>query len=79
MTLYDLCNSLTIQGNIELKVFDPDGTELNSYCFRDEYEFQIAYTAFPELEDLEVSYIYPSKSYDGTIWLTIEVTQEDEE
>ena len=79
MTLYDLCNNITLQGNIELKVFDPEGTVLDSHFFRDEYEFHIAYTAYTELEDLEVSYIYPSKSCDGTVWLIIEVTQEGEE
>lgn len=79
MTLYELCDNITIQGNIELKVFDRDGTELDTHFFPDEYSFHITYTALTELEELPVSYIYPSKSYDGKVWLTIEVTTEDEE
>lgn len=77
MTLYELCDNITIQGNIELKVFDQEGNELDSYFFRDEYEFNITYTEHTELEDLPVSYMYTQKSYDGTAWFVIEVTRED--
>jgi hypothetical protein len=79
MTLYELCDNITIQGNIELKVFDSEGTEFDSHFFREEYEFHITYTAYTELEDLQVSYMYTTKSYDGTVWLVIEVTKEEEE
>ena len=79
MTLYELCDNITLQGNIEIKVFDPEGTELESHFFRDEYDFNVSYTEHSELDELPVSYIYPNKSYDGTVWLVIEVTKEDEE
>ncbi len=78
MTLYELCNNITLQGNIEIKVFAPNGDEDESFFYRDEYDFNIAYTDHPELEDTTVSYMYPSKSYDGTVWFIIEVTKEDE-
>lgn len=79
MTLYELCDNINIQGNIEIKVFDSKCTELTSHFFREEFDFHITYTDLTELEDLLVSYIYTSKGYDGTTWLVIEVTKEDEE
>lgn len=78
MTLYELCNNITLQGNIEIKLFAPDGTELESLLFPDEWDFNITYYR-PELEDLEVSYIYPTRGHNGTNWLTIEIIKEDEE
>lgn len=79
MTLYELCEEITLQGNIELKVFDQQGTEINSHFFHDESDFHITYTEHIELEDLPVSFIYPTKGYNGSVWLVIEVTAEDEE
>lgn len=78
MTLYDLCNNISLQGNIEVKVFDLAGNELETHLFMDEWQFQITYT-HPELEDLYVSYIYATRGRNGTIWTTIEITKEDEE
>ena len=62
-----------------MKVFDIEGNELETHFFPNEYEFHIKYTDLTELEDLEISYIYPSKSYGGKVWLTIEVIKEDDE
>lgn len=79
MTLYELCEEITIQGNIEIKVFDTAGNEVENHFFREEYDFHIAYTEHAELEDLQVSFMYAQKGIGGIVWFVIEVTQEDEE
>lgn len=76
MTLYDMANSMTIQGNIEVKVFDFEG-ELESRFFRDQDDFVPHWTDCEDIEDLTVTYMYAHKSYDGSVWLTIELTKED--
>lgn len=78
MTLYELCNNITLQGNIEIKLFDSQGNELESILFPDEWDFNITYT-HPELEDLEISYIYTTRGLNGSHWMTIEIIKEDEE
>ena len=78
MTLYELCENIELQGNIEVKVFATDGTETQTYLFPDEWGFHITFTN-PEIEDYEVGYIYTSTGRNKTHWLTIEVTKEDEE
>ena len=79
MTLYELCEEITLQGNIELKVFDQEGNEKTAHFFHDETDFHIAYTEHTDLEDLPVSFIYPTKGYNGSVWLVVEVTEEDED
>jgi hypothetical protein len=75
MKLYELCSAIIIQGNIEIKVFTEDGNEKESRYYRDEMDFDTNCTDAYELEDLEVTYIYPSKAYDGTQWVVIEVRE----
>lgn len=75
MKLYELCSSIIIQGNIEIKVFTEDGNEKESRYYRDEMDFDTNCNDAYELEDLEVTYIYPAKAYDGTQWLVIEVRE----
>ena len=77
MTLYELCDYITLQGNIELKVFASNGDEKMSYYYHDESDFHIRYTDQTDLEDTVVSYMYASKSCTGTAWFVIEVTKED--
>jgi hypothetical protein len=77
MTLYDLTQSMTIQGNIEIKIFDADDTHTDSRFFPDEYDFDTTTHDADDIEDLEVTYMYTTKSYDGTPWLTIEVKEND--
>lgn len=73
MTFYELTTSITLQGNIEVKIFNSMGDEIESRCFRDLDDFSISCTDTEDLEDCEVTYVYSSKSCDGTPWLTVEV------
>lgn len=77
MTLYELCDCITIQGNIILKVFDEHGDEIENHYYREQYEFNIAYTDQPDLDEAHVTYMYSVKSYDGISWLVIELTREE--
>ena len=75
MTLYDLTNETTLQGDVCIKVFDQDGNEKESRFFRDQCEFICYCNDVDDLENLEVSFIYPHKSPDGAAWLVIELTE----
>lgn len=79
MTLYDLSCACTLQGNIEIKVFNQAGEELESRCAREQVSFECVFTNTDDLEDCEVSYMYATKSADGTEWLVIELVQEADE
>lgn len=73
MTFYELTTTITLQGNIEVKIFNNQGDEIENRFFRDLDDFNINCTDTDDLEDCEVTYIYCTKSADGTPWLTIEV------
>ena len=73
MTLYDLVNSITLQGNIEIKIFNCMGDELEFRCFRDQDDFRLYYNDCEDIAEAEVTYLYPTKSCDGTEWLVVEV------
>ena len=75
MTFYELTSTLTLQGNIEVKVFDTEGNEQESRCFRDLSDFDCTCTDTNDLEDYEVTYIYTTKSADGEAWLVVEVAE----
>ena len=77
MTLYDLANTTTIQGNIEIKIFNADGIETECRFYRDQDDFNPLYNDCDDVEEYEVSYIYPRKSADGTTWLTIEIVLDE--
>lgn len=72
MTLYELSDSLTLQGNIEVKVFDNAGTEAESRKFRDMDGFHSCMDA-PDLEHCDVTYMYGTADAAGTAWMVIEV------
>ena len=74
MTLYDLTNTITIQGNVAIKIFDEHGDETETRFFRDQDDFN-CYNACDDIEDLTLSYIYSTKRYDGTPWLVIELSK----
>lgn len=76
MTLYELMNGLTLQGNIEIKVFDEADNEKETRCFRDMGDLIGAPT--DDLEDLEVTYMYATKGPDGTEWMVIELKEEED-
>ena len=75
MTLYDLTNSMTLQGNICITVFDPDGREKERRYFRDQDDFTTYHVDADDLDDLEVSYIYPAHSYPERAWLHIDLQE----
>ena len=59
MTLYDLMNSMTLQGNIEIRVMNCDGAVLKAEYFEsvDDLEY-CEISRLEEMENLEVKYIY---------------------
>ncbi len=79
MTLYDLTNEINIQGNICIIVFDPDGNETERRYFRDQSDFNAYYEGADDLDNCEVSFIYPTHAYCETAWLNIELIKEDDE
>ena len=60
MTLYDLVNATTIQGEfIEIRVYEEDGTdEVKSQDYQ--YVDDLAYEDIDEYEDMEIRFIYSS-------------------
>ncbi len=75
MTLYNLTQSMTIQGNIEIAVFDAEGNEKERHFIRNSDD--LCYDGIDEFEDLKVTFMFPSKGYDGSVWLNIEVQEEE--
>lgn len=77
MTLYDLANATTIQGNVEVAVIE-DGLVQRHYFYHNCDD--LAHAGFDceaeDIDEMEVVYIYPDKASDGRIWLVIEVTEE---
>ena len=76
MKLYDLVNAMTIQGNIEIAVFDADGEEIERETFP--CADDLSYCDIAEYEDLEVTYMFPNSTSTGRAWLTIEVQKEED-
>ena len=77
MTLYELSDSLTLQSNIEIKVFDEDGTGVECRQFQDMDGFHTLMYA-PDLEHYDVTYMYATVDATGTTWLVIEITEDKE-
>ena len=75
MTLYNLVNSMTIQGNIEIAKFDPSGNELDRELFPDVDDLSTIY--LEDYEDLEVTFMFTNSTSTGRAWLTIEVQTEE--
>ena len=76
MKLSDLYNAITIQGDVEIKVFDSDGNEEESRCFHD-IDIACICACTSDLEDLEVTYMYATASENGTPRMVIEVTEDE--
>ena len=72
MTLYDLANSMTIQGNVCIKIFDLDGREHERRFFKDQEDFTTYHAGAADLDDLEVIYMYASRE-NTAICLNIEL------
>ena len=56
MKLYDLVNNVTVQSNIELRVFNEDGEQKDTFFFN--YCEDLSSQDIEEYEDYEVTYIY---------------------
>ena len=85
MTLYDLANDLTIEGNVEIKRFKDDiETGLWEMKYTDDLGSSLRWIEgfegfgdFEGVEDLKVNFIYSTKKDDGEAWLVIEVLEEE--
>jgi len=75
MTLYDLTNEITLQGDICIKVFDPDGNEKETRHFYEQTDFNTYCENADDLDDLEVSFIYPLHAIGGGSWVCIELQE----
>lgn len=73
MTLYDMMNAMSIQGNVEIRIVDANGLAKETHFFRDVDELSSTCYDVDEFEDMEVLYIYPTKSLDSEPWLVIEL------
>ena len=78
MTFYELTTAITLQSNVELVIYDSRGDELERRYFRDQDDFSTGYTDTEDLEECEVTYIYCTKSCDGTPWLVVEMAHVNE-
>ncbi len=77
MTLYDLFNSVTLQGNIAVEVYDEAGSASRKYIdfyIRDVDDLSTEFD-LESLEELEVTHIYTTKSCDGTPWTHIDLSE----
>ena len=73
MTIYDLSRDITIQGNIQIVVYDSTGEEIETFYFRDELSFDTICCDIDGHEDAEVTYIYHDDN-----WLVIECVEDFE-
>ena len=76
MKLGDLYNAITIQGDVEIKVFDSDGNEEETRRFHDT-DICCICACTSDLEDLEVAYVYAASDKNGTPRMVIEVTKDE--
>lgn len=76
MTLYELVNNTTIQGNVDITYFEGNGNEQGDMTFSYVEDLSGHLGELPEgWEDCEVRFIWPAA--DG--WLHIEIYAEEEE
>ena len=76
MTLYELTDNITLQGNIEIVVFDSNGNEKETRFFPDVDSLDVYCYDISDLDELEVTYMYAKKEL-GIHKMVIEVTEED--
>ena len=78
MTLYDLANATTIQGNVEVRVFSC-GEELIKFQYPDCEDF--AYSGYRNedyaVEDMDVLFMYSIEGDGRKIWTVVEVEAND--
>ncbi len=62
MTLYDMVNNVTVQGTVEVRLYDTHCEELGSKFFEDSGDlYTEEMSNLEEWEDYEVKYIYTVK------------------
>lgn len=76
MTLYELTNQITLQGNIEVIVFDEKGNEKETRFIPDVDDLDVYCYDIDDLEELEVKYMYAKKEF-GIYKMVIEITEEE--
>lgn len=84
MTLYELMNAVTVQGHVEIKLFDERGDQKDSAFY--EYVEDLSSVELPDgWEDYEVTFLYSEKlerrywtSVGHSSLLSIEIKEPDE-
>ena len=73
MTLYDLMSTITLQGNIEVRVMDGNGNEVDKESFHGTSDLECSgLTRLERMEDFNVEYMFVL----GNIMI-IELKQDD--
>ena len=78
MTFYELTNSMTIQGNIEIALFDESYNELDREYFPNEDDFYSHSFCDGEYDDCEVRFMFPQQTSNGISYLVIELVKEED-
>ena len=78
MKLNEVAQAITLQGNIEIKIFDDQGNEKESRLFQDLDNFDCASAHCTDLEGFEVTHMYATKNIFGTHRMVIEVKEAPE-
>lgn len=75
MSLFELVNNTTIQGDVKIRVFNADGDEIDSKELHYMDDLSMPSVELPEeWEDMEVRYMYYAADF-----LNIEIYKEDNE
>lgn len=78
MTFYELTNSMTIQGNIEVVIYNGFWDEISRSRFALEDVFYSSRME-EDCDNLEVHFLYSTKKDDGEPWLVIELVKDEDE
>lgn len=78
MTFYELTNSMTIQGNIEIALFNEKWDELEREYFPNEDDFYSNSFCDGEYDDCEVRFMYAQQTDNGIGYLVIELVKEED-
>ena len=74
MTLHDLTSSATLQGNININIWE-DGDEVESRYFKDQIDFDCYCNDCDDVEDCEITHMY-SENCNGVAWMVIDVSRD---
>ena len=78
MTLYKLTNSMCLQGNIFITVFDSSGRECEHIALQDVDDLNSKYYCdLDDLDDLEITHMYAMHEY-CTTYMHIDLVREND-